>query len=99
MYIPKNTGVILNCYEIHHNEEKYPDSYAPWFSRLISFQTTDKGVSPIEQVLFQPRTLLGGHVDVFRIEQATQRNGSGPLGIWRRVRTKFVLLAMIGLAY
>jgi len=29
MYIPKNTGVILNCYEIHHNEEKYPDSYAP----------------------------------------------------------------------
>ena len=26
MYIPKNTGVILNCYEIHHNEEKYPDS-------------------------------------------------------------------------
>ncbi|KAI0284698.1 cytochrome P450 [Russula aff. rugulosa BPL654] len=27
MYIPKNTGVILNCYEIHHNEEKYPDSF------------------------------------------------------------------------
>ncbi|KAH9991557.1 cytochrome P450 [Russula vinacea] len=28
MYIPKNTGVILNCYEIHHNEEKYPDSFS-----------------------------------------------------------------------
>ncbi len=27
MYIPKNTAVVLNCYDIHHNEEKYPDSY------------------------------------------------------------------------
>ncbi|KAH9974786.1 cytochrome P450 [Lactifluus volemus] len=26
MYIPKNTAVILNCFDIHHNEEKYPDS-------------------------------------------------------------------------
>jgi cytochrome P450 len=26
MYIPKNTGLILNCYDIHHNEEKYADS-------------------------------------------------------------------------
>jgi hypothetical protein len=26
MYIPKNTALILNCYEIHHNEDKYPDS-------------------------------------------------------------------------
>jgi hypothetical protein len=29
MYIPKNTALVLNCYEIHHNEEKYPDSYVP----------------------------------------------------------------------
>ncbi|KAI0284680.1 cytochrome P450 [Russula aff. rugulosa BPL654] len=28
MYIPKNTAVILNCYGIHHNEEKYPDPFA-----------------------------------------------------------------------
>ncbi|KAI0250487.1 cytochrome P450 [Lactifluus subvellereus] len=28
MYIPKNTAVVLNCYDIHHNEEKYPDSFA-----------------------------------------------------------------------
>jgi len=27
MYIPKNTALILNCYEIHHNEERYPDSF------------------------------------------------------------------------
>ncbi|KAH9998122.1 cytochrome P450 [Russula compacta] len=27
MYIPKNTTLILNCYEIHHNEEKYPDPF------------------------------------------------------------------------
>ncbi|KAH9975033.1 cytochrome P450 [Lactifluus volemus] len=26
MYIPKNTALVLNCFEIHHNEEKYPDS-------------------------------------------------------------------------
>jgi len=25
MYIPKNTVIVLNCYDIHHNEEKYPD--------------------------------------------------------------------------
>ncbi|KAI0287107.1 cytochrome P450 [Russula brevipes] len=29
MYIPKNTAVILNCYDIHHNEEKYPDPKLP----------------------------------------------------------------------
>lgn len=28
MYIPKNTAVILNCYGIHHNEERYPDPFA-----------------------------------------------------------------------
>ncbi|KAH9991551.1 cytochrome P450 [Russula vinacea] len=28
MYIPKNTALILNCYGIHHNEKKYPDSFA-----------------------------------------------------------------------
>ncbi|KAI0283209.1 cytochrome P450 [Russula brevipes] len=28
MYIPKNTVIILNCYSIHHNEEKYPDSFS-----------------------------------------------------------------------
>jgi cytochrome P450 len=27
MYIPKNTAIVLNCYNIHHNEEKYPDPY------------------------------------------------------------------------
>jgi cytochrome P450 len=31
MYIPKNTAVVLNCYDIHHNEEKYSDSYEPLF--------------------------------------------------------------------
>jgi len=28
MYIPKNTAVVLNCYDIHHNEEKYPDAFS-----------------------------------------------------------------------
>jgi cytochrome P450 len=27
MYIPKNTALILNLYEMHHNEDKYPDPY------------------------------------------------------------------------
>jgi cytochrome P450 len=27
MYIPKNTALILNLYEMHHNKEKYPDPY------------------------------------------------------------------------
>ncbi|KAI9451204.1 cytochrome P450 [Russula earlei] len=28
MYIPKNTAVVLNCYDIHHNEAKYPDPFS-----------------------------------------------------------------------
>ena len=31
MYIPKDTVVVLNCYHIHHNEEKYSDPYGPSF--------------------------------------------------------------------
>ncbi|KAJ7837968.1 cytochrome P450 [Mycena olivaceomarginata] len=27
MFIPKDTVVILNCYTLHHNEERYPDSH------------------------------------------------------------------------
>ena len=27
LYIPKGTAVVLNCYTLHHNEERYPDSY------------------------------------------------------------------------
>ncbi|KAJ6589401.1 cytochrome P450 [Mycena capillaripes] len=27
MYIPKDTVIILNCWTIHHNEERYPDAY------------------------------------------------------------------------
>jgi hypothetical protein len=38
MYIPKNTALILNTYELHHNEERYPDSYALTFLSLLSFQ-------------------------------------------------------------
>ena len=26
MFIPKNTGLVLNCYGIHHNEDRYSDS-------------------------------------------------------------------------
>ena len=25
-FIPKGTVMILNCYTMHHNEERYPDS-------------------------------------------------------------------------
>ncbi|KAF9003881.1 cytochrome P450 [Cyathus striatus] len=27
LYIPKDTVVILNCYTLHHNEERYPNSF------------------------------------------------------------------------
>ena len=26
MYLPKGSALILNCYTLHHNEERYPDS-------------------------------------------------------------------------
>jgi hypothetical protein len=38
MYIPKNTALILNTYELHHNEERYPDSYALTLPSSLSFQ-------------------------------------------------------------
>ena len=31
VYTPKDTAVILNCYDLHHNEEKYPDSFVQSF--------------------------------------------------------------------
>ena len=31
VFIPKDTAVILNCYTLHHNEERYPDSYVKPF--------------------------------------------------------------------
>ncbi|KAI0305261.1 cytochrome P450 [Multifurca ochricompacta] len=37
MYIPKNTALVLNCYDIHHNEEKYTNSYEVFpFDRIFS---------------------------------------------------------------
>ncbi|KAJ7672832.1 cytochrome P450 [Mycena rosella] len=27
MFIPKDTAMVLNCFTMHHNEERYPDSY------------------------------------------------------------------------
>ncbi|KAJ7473127.1 cytochrome P450 [Mycena galericulata] len=27
MFIPKDTAIVLNCWTIHHNEERYPDAY------------------------------------------------------------------------
>jgi len=52
MYIPKNTALILNTYELHHNEERYPDPYASTssFSPLISFKAEDL----LPQICFQP---------------------------------------------
>jgi cytochrome P450 len=38
MYIPKNTALILNTYDLHHNKERYPDPYAPSFSHLTPFK-------------------------------------------------------------
>lgn len=26
MFIPKDTVIVMNCYSLHHNEERYPDS-------------------------------------------------------------------------
>lgn len=25
-FIPKDTALVLNCYTLHHNEERYPDA-------------------------------------------------------------------------
>ena len=32
VYIPKDTVVVLNCYTLHHNEERYPNSYVEFLS-------------------------------------------------------------------
>jgi Cytochrome P450 len=57
LYIPKNTALILNCYEIHHNEERYPDPYAPTYLPLISFNA-DKRIS-YDRFSFKPERFLG----------------------------------------
>ncbi len=57
MYIPKNTALILNCYGIHHNEERYPDPYAPTILHWISFNT-DKCVL-YGRFSFVPERFLG----------------------------------------
>jgi len=55
MYIPKNTALILNTYELHHNEEKYPDPYAPTFTPLIPSKLR---TSP-NRFVFNPDRFLG----------------------------------------
>jgi hypothetical protein len=57
LYVPKNTALILNCYEIHHNEERYPDPYAPTYLRPISFNA-DKRI-PHDRFSFKPERFLG----------------------------------------
>ena len=54
MYIPKNTTLILNCYDIHHNEEKYTDSYEH-FPILTELELT----SPICRFSFNPNRYMG----------------------------------------
>ena len=61
MYIPKNTAVVLNCYDIHHNEEKYPDSYV---TATLGYARADFSYP---QLLVQPRSLHGRYADVRRI--------------------------------
>ena len=61
MYIPKNTALVLNCYDIHHNEEKYPDSYEP-----VTLGHTRADFS-YPQFLVQSRSLHGRYTDVCRI--------------------------------
>ena len=86
MYIPKNTALVLNCYDIHHNEEKYPDSYGPF---TLNYARADFSYP---QFFVQPRSLHGRYADVFRIEQTPQRHGSGPLGVRRGVSILFLIL-------
>ena len=53
MYIPKNTVLISNLYDIHLNEEKYPDPYALTFLTLISFKAEKEGHPPTDLVSTQ----------------------------------------------
>jgi hypothetical protein len=56
MYIPKNTALILNCYEIHHNEERYPDPYA---STFLSSRSRSKLRTYCNRFVFNPDRFLG----------------------------------------
>jgi hypothetical protein len=56
MYIPKNTTFIMNCYDIHHNEERYPNPYAPIPPFLILYKA-EKGTSRNRSV-FDPDRFL-----------------------------------------
>ncbi|KAI0278700.1 hypothetical protein BGY98DRAFT_972682 [Russula aff. rugulosa BPL654] len=59
MHISKNTAVILNCYGIHHDKERFPDPYAPTQLRLISFNlNADKCAPSHGRFAFNPERFL-----------------------------------------
>lgn len=35
LYIPKNTAMVLNCYSLHHNENRYPESSVAFLSSVV----------------------------------------------------------------
>jgi len=56
IYIPKNAALILDLYDIHHNEERYPDSYACTFPPLILFEAERTSWN---RFVFNPDRFLG----------------------------------------
>lgn len=59
MHISKNTAVILNCYGIHHDKERFQDPYAPTQLRLIPFNlNADKCAPSHGRFAFNPERFL-----------------------------------------
>ncbi len=65
-YIPKNTTMVLNVYALHHDEDRYPESYVPTSSR----QTLSDG--PRYSSTFNPDRYLGDELS--SSESAKQSN-------------------------
>ncbi|KAJ7062710.1 cytochrome P450 [Mycena amicta] len=59
MFIPKGTVVLLNCWTIHHNEERYPDSYTFNPDRYIGDNLSSSASSKLSDPMLRDHWAFG----------------------------------------
>lgn len=57
MYIPRDTVMILNCYSLHHNEERYPEPSVSFSTSTINQKLTQR-----HSWKFNPERYLGDNL-------------------------------------
>ncbi|KAJ7580393.1 cytochrome P450 [Mycena floridula] len=60
MFIPKDTVVILNCYTMHHDEQRYPDSYTFNLDRYLGDQLSCAESAKLPDIMKRDHWTFGG---------------------------------------